>query len=73
MKKHILYYEAMDITKGTVKYAQRTEGSATKARESELGIIYLKKWAYIELGHPQVLRIVVEVDTEPADPFPEAA
>ncbi len=78
--KRTFYYEAFDVTPNTVKFRQRTKKSegnagdttATSSRNSELGYIYMKKGLYIDLQQPQVMKIVVEVDTEPEDPFPEA-
>lgn len=78
--KRTFYYEAFDVTTNNVKFRQRTKKSegnagdstATSSRNSELGYIYMKKGLYIELQQPQVMRLIVEVDTEPANPFPEA-
>ncbi len=77
--RRVFYYEAFDVTTNTVKFRQRTKKSegnagdtqATSSRNSELGYIYMKKALYMTLLQPQVLRIIVEVDTEPANPFPE--
>ncbi len=73
------FYEAFDVTPGTVKFRQRHKKSAGKApigdaqadssRNSELGYLYMKKATYIELHRPEVLKIIIEVASEPADPF----
>ena len=77
--KKTFYYEAFDVTPGTVKFRPRHKGNAAgkaigdaqanSSRNSELGYMYMKKATYIELHRPEVLRVVIEVASEPEDPF----
>ncbi len=77
--KRTFYYEAFDVTPGTVKFRQRHKGNAagkaigdaqaSSSRNSELGYMYMKKATYIELHRPEVLKITIEVASTPDDPF----
>lgn len=75
------FYEAFDVTTGTVKYRQRHKGNAAgkdigdaqanSSRKSEIGYLYMLKPLYIELHRPEVLKIIIEVASAAENPFPE--
>ena len=77
--KKTLYYEAFDVTARTVKFRQRHNGNAAgkelgdaqanSSRNSEIGYLYMLKTMYIELHRPEVIKITVEANTTPDDPF----
>ncbi len=77
--KKTLYYEAFDVTPRTVKFRQRHKGNAAgkdigdaqanSSRNSEIGYLYMLKTTYIELHRPEVIKITVEANTTPEDPF----
>ncbi len=77
--KKILYYEAFGVTSRTVKFRQRHKGNAAgkyigdaqanSSRNSEIGYLYMLKTMYIELHRPEVIKITVEANTTPEEPF----